>query len=105
MSIRHALMCGCVIMGNAVIPALAYADADIIVTTAPPPAKVETIPAPRHGYAWSPGFWKWEDTQHVWVEGHWVEERTNAHWVPEKWWQDPNDVNHWHFMAGHWQEG
>jgi hypothetical protein len=105
MSIRNAMMCACVIMGSAIIPAIAHADADLIVNTAPPAPKTEIVPGPRTGYVWSPGYWKWENNEHVWVEGRWIEQRKDAHWIPDRWTQDPNDPNHWHFRPGHWEEG
>ncbi len=107
MSIRNALLCSCVIMGSAaipaIIPAVAHADADIIVTTAPPAMREEAIPSPRKGYVWAPGYQRWANDHYEWVAGHWVEERTDAHWVPDKWTQDPNDSTHWHFRPGHWE--
>jgi len=103
MSIRNALLCACVALG-ALIPAMAQADADVVITTAPPAPRVETMPEARAGYTWSPGYWKWENNDHVWVAGRWVEDRPHQHWVPDRWTQDPNDSNHWHFRTGHWEE-
>jgi hypothetical protein len=66
----------------------------------PPPPRVIVVPAPRAGYVWAPGFWRWNGRRHVWVEGHWVRERRGEHWVPAHW-----EENHgrWHFEDGHWE--
>jgi len=100
MSIRK-IMCACMILGSIVVPALAQADTDIIVTTPPPPVRTEAAPAAREGYIWAPGYWKWENGEHVWVEGHWVEARLHSHWVPDRW--EQQDSTHWHFIPGRWE--
>ena len=99
MSIRQIMFYTCILLGT-VMPSLSYAD-DIIITTPPPPVRTETIPSPRTGHIWSPGYWKWENSEHVWVEGHWIEIRPNAKWIPDRWEQE--DSTHWHFLPGHWE--
>ena len=37
--------------------------------------RVETVPEPRVGFVWAPGFWEWRDHAHVWVPGRWMGER------------------------------
>jgi WXXGXW repeat (2 copies) len=76
-----------------------YAGVVVDIDVAPPPAQVEVVPAPRAGYVWGPGYWRWDGGHHVWVGGHWMRERVGYHWVPETWVQAGP---HWHFQRGHW---
>jgi hypothetical protein len=49
------------------------APVEIIVRTAPPPVRVEKMPArPVAGYVWVPGYWSWAERDYVWVSGVWV---------------------------------
>jgi hypothetical protein len=45
------------------------------VTLEGPSVIVETIPAPRVGYLWVPGFWSWRWHHRVWSPGHWRDDR------------------------------
>jgi WXXGXW repeat (2 copies) len=87
-------LCACV----AETPARGRAYVDIDVR--PPPERVLVVPAPRRGYAWAPGYWRWNGRRHVWVEGRWVRERPGYHWVPAHW---EERHNRWHFEDGHWE--
>lgn len=75
----------------------AYAVVDVDVR--PPPDRVVVVPAPRRGYAWAPGYWRWDGHTHVWTEGRWVRERRGYHWVPAHW---EENRGRWHFEDGHW---
>src|SRR5262245_23153065 len=44
----------------------------VVGERAMPAARVEVVPAPRHGYAWVPGHWTWARGGWVWVKGHHV---------------------------------
>jgi hypothetical protein len=59
--------------------------ATIIVRTAPPPVRVEAMPAPRAGYQWVGGHWDWRDNRYVWVNGRWVPERRGYVYMPPTW--------------------
>jgi hypothetical protein len=87
-------LCACV----AETPARGRAYVDIDVR--PPAERVVVVPAPRRGYLWAPGYWRWNGRQHVWVDGHWVRERRGYHWVPAHW---EERHNRWHFEDGHWE--
>ena len=77
----------------------AIARSVVIVEIAPPPAQVELVPVQRHGYAWAPGYWRWERGQHVWVKGHSMRARTGYEWSPDRW----NQVDNRHeFQPGRW---
>jgi hypothetical protein len=83
-----------------VAPATSYGAVAVVdIEVAPPPLQVEVVPAPRAGYAWAPGFWHWENGQHVWIAGRWIKERPGYTYVPATWVQvGPR----WHFVKGHW---
>ena len=82
-----------------VSPAAAQVDLSITIGTPPPPPRYEVVPAPRAGYVWAPGFWRWEGSRHVWAPGHWMAERPGYRWVPDHW----NHVgNGWRHEAGYW---
>src|SRR5271170_8285178 len=66
---------------------------------APPPARVEGVPAPRDGYTWAPGYWEWNGHAYSWVSGRYIFEHRGAHWVPDRW--DQVD-SHWQYVGGHW---
>lgn len=82
-----------------VTPAAAQVDLNVVIGTPPPPPRYEVVPAPRVGYVWAPGYWRWENHRHVWAPGHWVAERHGYHWVPDRWAQ----VNGgWRHVPGYW---
>ena len=85
-------------------PAFARVNFNFDVEVAPPPARVEVVPAPRPGYVWAPGYWALEGGRHVWRGGHWVVVRPGYYWVPERWveYRGPRGP-HWHFAPGHWE--
>ncbi|WGS54860.1 YXWGXW repeat-containing protein [Paraburkholderia sp. D15] len=77
----------------------ARAQAVIVAPMAPPPPRVEVVPAPRAGYVWDQGRWRWNHGRYVWVPGHWQPVRVGYRWVPGHWVQrGPN----WRWVEGHW---
>jgi hypothetical protein len=83
----------------ALTAAPAFAQAVIIAPMAPPPPRVEVMPAPRAGYVWDQGRWRWAQGRYVWVPGHWQPVRVGHRWVPGHWVQrGPN----WRWIEGHW---
>ena len=83
----------------ALTAAPAFAQAVIVAPMAPPPPRVEVMPAPRSGYVWDQGRWRWEHGRYVWVPGHWQPVRVGYRWVPGHWVQrGPN----WRWVEGHW---
>lgn len=75
---------------------------EVLVTRPPPPVRVETqTVAPRPGYVWTTGYWRWTGTDYVWVSGSWiVRPRPAAVWVAGHWLRRPGG---WVWIAGHWQ--
>lgn len=67
---------------------------------APPPPRVEVVPAPRHGYLWVPGYWDWRGGRHYWVRGTWVRERRGYAYHHPEWVQEGE---HWRLHRGGWQ--
>jgi hypothetical protein len=80
--------------------ALPAADAaTLIVRTAPPPLRVETVPAPRAGYQWVGGHWEWRNHEYVWESGTWVKERPGyTYYAPA--WVETN--GHWERREARW---
>jgi hypothetical protein len=84
--------------GIASMPAAA-APYGIVIGAAPPPPRVEAVPAPRSGYVWVPGYWDWRRRHHVWIPGTWIRQRPGyvyrqPHWVRRG--------GQWHLQHGHW---
>ena len=82
-----------------VTPAAAQVDLNVSIGVPPPAPVYEAVPAPRAGYAWAPGFWRWDGGRHVWVGGHWMAERPGYHWVPDRW---AHVEGGWRHETGHW---
>jgi len=80
--------------------AQAQASFDLRIGTPPPPPRVVEAPPPRAGYAWAPGYWRWNGRRHVWVDGYWIRERRGYHYVGPRW--DP-DRDRYRFHGGHWE--
>ena len=71
---------------------------DIGVAPPPPPAAY-VVPPPRMGYAWAPGYWRWNGSRHVWVGGYWMHERPGYRWVGPRW--EPYG-GRWRYHGGYW---
>jgi hypothetical protein len=70
-----------------------------VVRAAPPPPRVEEAPAPRPGFVWVNGHWKWAHGDYVWEPGHWKEVRVGYHWVAGHWAERGAG---WVWVEGHW---
>jgi WXXGXW repeat (2 copies) len=90
----------CMASSAIVVPTIASAGVLVDIDVAPPPVRVETVPGPRAGYVWAPGYWEWSGHEHVWRRGRWMHERHDQHWVPDHWVQAGP---HWHHERGHWE--
>lgn len=103
MSARNIVMlCALIVGGVVVLPGVSHAQVNLSINIgeAPPPPRVEVMPAPRRGYVWAPGYWRWEGRGHVWMNGHWERARPGQHWVAERWAQAGA---RWRFEPGHWE--
>jgi len=65
----------------------------------PPAPRIVVMPAPRPGWTWSPGHWRWSGTAYVWVDGVWLVERPGFRFVPAHWNRFPDG---WRFIPGGW---
>lgn len=88
-------------LGAASIPAVA-APYGVTIDVAPPPPRSESVPTPRRGYAWVPGYWNWNGRRHVWVAGNWVRER-RGYVYSQPQWVERN--GHWELRRGQWGRG
>jgi len=78
----------------------AQAAIGIDIDVAPPAPRVETVPGPRAGFVWAPGYWRWNGHSHAWHNGYWIKERRGYHWVPDAW---VGNGRHYHYAKGHWE--
>ena len=99
MALRKILLCMLIAVSTVISPGISQAAVNIDINIGPPAPQVEVVPAPRAGYIWAPGYWRWNGHQHVWVAGRWLHERHGRHWVQEQWVQRGHK---WHFVSGHW---
>lgn len=83
------------------LPSLAQSGITISVNNAPPAPRYESIPAPRSGQVWAPGYWNWDGSRHVWVAGHWEAVRDGYRYQRSEWVRD-ND--RWRLNRGGWQQ-
>ena len=74
---------------------------DLEIGVAPPPDRVETVPAPRPGYIYERGHYIVEGDRYVWHEGHYIREREGHHWQP---YVLEHHGDRWHYRAGHWDD-
>jgi hypothetical protein len=96
---RKKILVAALALGAISIPIVSEART-VIVEVAPPPARVEVVPAARVGYVWAPGYWNWNGHRHVWVGGRWVGERHGYHWEEHRW---EEHEGRWHFHEGGWR--
>jgi hypothetical protein len=100
MNRRNALVGAMLMIAGVAMPTAGLARKVVVdIEVAPPPARVEVVPASRAGYVWAPGYWRWDRGHHVWVKGYWVRERRGYHWTAHRW---QERGKRWHFEAGHW---
>lgn len=85
--------------GICAVAAPAMAQVVVIAPSAPPPLRAEIAPAPRDGYVWDHGHWRWARGHYIWVAGHWETLRVGHHWMSGHWVQHgPN----WRWIDGRW---
>ncbi|UGQ48295.1 hypothetical protein [Massilia endophytica] len=88
-------------MGSIAVPMTASADV-IVVRTAPPAPRHESIPPARRGYVWTPGYWNWNGHRYVWVKGKYVRARAGYNWSEPVWMERDG---RWEFQRGEWRRG
>jgi hypothetical protein len=90
-------------LGIAVAATTVPALAQVYVNVAPPAPIVETRPvAPGSGYAWVPGYYRWNGSQYAWAHGHYMRPPgTGQVWVAGHWVEGTH--GRWHWVEGHWR--
>jgi len=100
--IQNVIAASLIAVGALAAPSLSQARAYVHVYVAPPAPIVETVPEPRVGYVWAPGYWRWSGHRHAWHRGYWVREQPGRHWVAHRW---ERRGNGWYFHDGYWARG
>ena len=100
MFMRKALLCASIALCTIAMPAAAQVSFSIEM--APPAPRYEVVPAPREGYAWAPGVWRYEEQRPVWAPGKWQEARPGSYWVADRW--EARDGRHY-YEPGRWERG
>ena len=100
MNLRKTAMAAMVAasVGFAVVPTPGVAR-DIDFNVAPPPARVEVVPAARSGYLWVPGYWDLRGQRHHWVRGHYERERRGYRFSEPRW---AEREGRWHLQRPRW---
>ncbi|MGI4718956.1 MAG: YXWGXW repeat-containing protein [Janthinobacterium lividum] len=81
------------------LPALAQADIQLYIGSAPPAPIYEVVPAPRHGYVWAPGYWEWRGHRHAWIPGRYIAGRPGYAYAPPSWHQRQG---RWYMAPAQW---
>jgi hypothetical protein len=77
----------------------AAAQLNISIGTPPPAPIYEVTPAPRAGYVWAPGHYRYDGGRYVWASGRWIGDRPGYRWVSDRWERGPSG---WYHVAGRW---
>ena len=72
-------------LGAVATPLTSVAQVVVYLNTAPPPVRIEAVPAPRTGYMWSNGHWQHDGSQYVWSSGDWQAARPGYTYVQPTW--------------------
>jgi hypothetical protein len=67
------------------LSSVAQSSVSVVIGSAPPPPRFESVPASRNGHVWAPGYWNWNGKRHEWVTGHWERARDGYNWRPAEW--------------------
>ena len=103
MKIRNLLVAAALAVGSLGFAAVGHAARviDIDVGVAPPPERVEVVPAPREGYLYEPGHYEWNGAEYVWIQGQFIRDREGHEWHP---YVLEHRGDRWHFRGGHWDD-
>ena len=78
---------------------VAQAATVIYANVEPPALRVETVPAPRAGYVWAPGYWGYHHRKYVWTNGHYIRERHGYTYRQARW---EHEGDRWRYYGGGW---
>lgn len=83
------------------LPSMAQTGLGLVINSAPPAPRFESVPAPRRGYVWAPGYWNWDGGRHVWTGGHWESARDGYQYQSSEWVRDNGGYR---LRGGGWQQ-
>lgn len=83
------------------LPSIAQTNLSVVISSAPPAPRFESVPAARPGYAWAPGYWNWDGRRHVWLTGHWESARDGHRYQGAEWIRDRDGYR---LQRGGWQQ-
>lgn len=78
----------------------AFAQISFNIIVAPPAPRYEVVPVMQPGYVWAPGYWAWNNDQHIWVRGRTIVQRDGYNWTPDHWVQQSGSYVR---QPGHWE--
>ena len=87
------------LLGTATVGTAAVAEIEI--RTAPPPDRVELVPAPREGYIYERGHYKYDGRQYVWTEGQFIKHREGHVYTP---YALERRGDTWYYRPGFWDD-
>ncbi len=99
---RTLTIAASIVLGTAALMPLssqAQTDFRVVINSAPPAARFEHVPPPRHGYVWAPGHWEWRHGRYHWSQGVWIRERSGYSYAPPAWVQHDG---HWVMQPSRW---
>lgn len=70
------------------LPSMAQTNFSVMIGSAPPAPRFESVPPARRGYVWAPGYWNWDGGRHAWMAGHWENARDGYNYQPTEWVRD-----------------
>ena len=82
------------------LPSMAQVGLSLVINSAPPAPRFESVPAARRGYVWAPGYWNWDNGRHNWLPGHWEGARDGYQYQSGQWQRDGNGYR---LRSGGWQ--
>ena len=87
--------------GLAAAPAVSLAATEFEVTIAPPADRVEVVPAPREGYVWQKGYWRYDNDgkRYNWADGQYIKGREGHRYIQGEW---RHEGEKHRFTRGHW---
>ena len=97
-----ARLSGLVLLIGALQATPALAAARVYVQVAPPVTIVETRPpVPHRGWAWQPGYHRWNHHRYEWVHGRWVSPpHGRSHWASGHW---AHERRGYYWVDGRWR--
>ena len=102
MSVKKVLVSALLAAGmiSAVVIPLPSVAAELYINIAPPAQRYEVVPEQRAGYVWAPGYWNYQENNHVWVPGTSYPTREGYVYQPHRWVERDG---RWSQQEGRWE--